>query len=300
MIQGNIRPALLILSLLLWRPSLSAEPGSPPFANPAFHGASMIYSEQQKGFLHSCPDSFPPVLSEVSPSLSRMWDTVLVVPGSSNRTAVHVYMPQQRKPGILRYPVLYLPLPEAWSGGQGCMDSILSGCCSQSICVTFTWSDTLVRTNTAGADSNASSLARFLKSVIDKRYPTCQEPRHTSLAAFGQSGYPPLRLMLLNPDIFGNGILFLGNEGVSSEEQGLLQRHAPAFSGKFCFYLCGDLAAFDETSWLDKFGLMSTAIIYAARVPSGPSGSCFWKTHFASAYAWLMADGPNKIVNSGD
>jgi len=305
MIYGNKRLALLGLMLLLWRLSASAEVGRPeslpsPGTTPADESASGICFAGKGYFLRSDFDSIPPVPSDGSGLPFHRLDTVLTIAGISSGISVHLYIPQQRKPGGVRYPVIYLPLPEALSDRQGCLDSIMAGCCSQSLCVAFTWPDSMAGIGSVRADSTASALTMGLKAFIDKRHPTYAEPKHTTLAALGQSANELLRLMLLNPEVFGNGIFFLENARLSADDERLLQRQAPAFSGKFCFYLAGDPALFNETSWLDKFGLLSDGIIYAVRVSSGATGNCFWKNHLPFAYAWLMADGPNKLVNSGD
>ena len=236
-------------------------------------------------------DTLPSAASNVMVKSSLVLDTVLVLPGSTRTTSVRVLAPEEMIRSGRRYPVLYIldaREPGLWKVR---FDSLNVSGYPKGIWVMFA----LPESDSAAMDS-VLWLAS-LKSFIEKRYPVHAQTANHHLAGTGGSGSGAFRLLLQQPKSFGNGIFFLENEPFNADALALLRSRASALSGKYCFVLSENEKTTTRENWLDSMALLSTGIIYAHFLKPGKGNA---EAHFPLAYAWLMADGPNKIVNSGD
>lgn len=235
--------------------------------------------------------TFPSARSSATIRPSFDLDTLLLLPGAADSSTVQVLVPDEGIHKGSRYPVLYILEnrdPGVWKRN---FDSLMMSGNRKSIWVIFT----LPESDNALLDR--SLWLASLKSFIEQRYPVPSQTASHHLAGMGEEGGRAFRLLLQEPGSFGNGIFFLRNSLFPGDDLSLLQTQASRLSGKYCFVLSQNDQSTACETWLDSLALLSHGIIYAYCLRSGKGSE---EGHFPLAYAWLMADGPNKLVNSGD
>lgn len=275
--------ASLVLALLSVLAGIPAYAGTHPQTGIVVHdrtGGASFDNHQH--------DTLPSVLTAATKSSSFDLDTVLLLSGASDSSPVQVLLPDEGIRKGIRYPVLYILENRGPGVWKQRFDSLMMSGNMRSIWVIFK----LPESDSALTDR--SLWLASLKSFIEQRYPVLAQTASHHLAGMGEVGGRAFRLLLQEPKSFGNGIFFLENSPFSDAELTLLRTQAPRLSGKYCFVLSENNQANRRVNWLDSLALLSPGIIYVHCLKSGI------EAQFPLAYAWLMADGPNKLVNSGD
>ncbi|MFM6924252.1 MAG: alpha/beta hydrolase [Ferruginibacter sp.] len=252
----------------------------------------------------------------------HIMDTAFYMPQLQRYRRIWVYLPEGYANSKKHYPVLYMQdgqnLFDAATSAFGewgvdeCLDTLIRSGKQASIVVGIDNGPQRLNEynpyefqnfGKGEADQYLAFLTETLKPFIDKQYRTLPGKENTLIAGSSSGALLAYYAMLKQPGIFGKaGIFspaFWTAPGISSLTDSLSAKN----NGKFFFYIGeheGASFVNDMQKIQEALGERSAAQIYAVIDAKEKHNEKAWRKWFPEFYCWIMADGFNYVIKTGE
>jgi predicted alpha/beta superfamily hydrolase len=240
----------------------------------------------------------------------KIIDTAFYIPQLNRYRRIWIYLPETYATSRKKYPVLYMHdgqnvFDEATSGfGEWGVDEAMDTLglkYGESIIVAIDNSETrrineyspfdMQRYGKAEGDMYVDFLAKTLKPVIDRKYRTLKDARHTFVAGSSMGGLISFYTILKYPKVFGGAGVFSPAFWIVPQLKDVIPAKAKKVKGKIYFYggkpesesMVPDMLAVFEKMHKHSKAKMTTVIR-----TDGKHNEATWRQEFPLFYKWIM------------
>lgn len=249
-------------------------------------------------------------------------DTAFDMPALNRKRKVWLYLPEGYSTSKKRYPVLYMhdgqnlfdegTAPFGEWGVDEWMDSLVSS--GKPPCIVVGIENGERRMNEynpfdserfgAGEGRQYTDfIVKVLKPYIDEQYRTLPAKENTLIAGSSMGGLISYYAMLQYPQVFGKAGIFSPAFWTCPEIGTYTDSAAKGNNGKFFFYAGseeGEKYVKDMERIQEKLGKTSSAMLYSVVDSTGKHNEDAWKKWFGEFYRWIIAQGFNLVIKTGD
>lgn len=250
-----------------------------------------------------------------------IFDTAFAIPQLHTTRRIWIYLPEGYATSGKRYPVLYLQdgqnVFDSYTSAFGewgvdeCLDSLIRQ--GKPPCIVVAVDNGPHRMTEynpfdnkefgkAEGDSYVDFLALTLKPFIDGHFRTLASKDNRIIAGSSMGGLISYYAMLKYPDVFGKAGIFSPSFWIAPQIRVLTDSLAPTLTGKIFFYmgeLEGGSYVADMKDIAERLGAGSRAMIYSVTDPVSSHNEQAWRKWFDEFYTWIIADGFNKVIETG-